>query len=110
MREFFISGEDLFIKLMNYLQFWIQKKASKASVIFLVKALSRIIKNSMDDEDAMIERQNMFDRLNTTKILMVLIWEEKNHDTQYLYSIFKFMIRILLGGNPIVQKTIADLF
>lgn len=64
----------------------------------------------MDNDEEMVERQVMFDKLNATKIMMVLIWEEKNGDSQYLYSLLRFMIRLLFGGNPTVQKTIYDFF
>jgi len=110
LREFFINTEDLLLKFLNFLEFWIQKKASKKSVIFLIKALSRIIKNVQDDEEEMAERQQMLDRLNATRIFIVLIWDEKNDDNEYLFHLFKFMGWLLLGGNPVVQKTIYEFF
>ena len=50
----------------------------------------------------MIERQDMFDRLNATRIFIALIWDEKRDDTVYLYALFKFMISLLKGGNKTV--------
>ena len=38
-RDLFITTEDLLLKLFHYLQFWIQKKGSKNSIIFLIKSL-----------------------------------------------------------------------
>jgi len=58
----------------------------------------------------MVERQILFDRLNITRIFITLICDEKNEDKEYLYGLFKFMIRILYGGNLSVQKTIYDFF
>ena len=52
----------------------------------------------------------MFDRLNITRIFIILICDERNDDKEYLYALFKFMIRILYGGNLSVQKTIYDFF
>ena len=52
----------------------------------------------------------MFDRLNATRILIVLISKENSEGADYLYALFKFMIRILLGGNPTVQKTLYEYF
>jgi len=80
------------------------------SETYELKMCSRIIKNVSEDQIELVERQEMFDRLNATRIFIVLIWEERNGDTQYLYSLFKFMNWLLLGGNATVQKTIYDFF
>jgi len=68
------------------------------------------MKNVKNNETELVERQEMFDKLNATRIFIVLIWDEKNDDTDYLSSLFKFMIWLLLGGNHTVQKTIYDFF
>ena len=52
----------------------------------------------------------MFDRLNTTKILLILIWEDTDNDHQFLYYLFKFFVSLLFGGNRQVQKTIYNFF
>lgn len=52
----------------------------------------------------------MFDRLNTTKILLILIWEDIQHDNLFLYYLFKFFVSLLFGGNRQVQKTIYNFF
>jgi len=108
-KEFFITPDDILQKIFSYLQFWIQKKASKASIIFLIKSLGYFIK-STEDEEEMLERQNMLDRLNATRICIILICNERNDDKEYLYALFTFMIRILHGGNTAVQRTIYDFF
>jgi len=108
IKEFFISTEDMLLKFLNFLEFWIQKNTHKESVVFIIKALGRIIKNAENDDDEekreklMIERQDMFDRLNATRIFIALIWDEKRDDTVYLYALFKFMISLLKGGNKTV--------
>jgi len=43
IKELFITTEDLLLKFLNYLEFWIQKKAPKDSVIFLIKALRYLL-------------------------------------------------------------------
>ncbi len=40
IQEFFIQKEDLLTKFLTYLEFWIPKKASKHSVIFLIKSFT----------------------------------------------------------------------
>lgn len=52
----------------------------------------------------------MFDRLNTTKILLILIWEDTENDRLFLYYLFKFFVSLLFGGNRQVQKTIYNFF
>lgn len=52
----------------------------------------------------------MFDRLNTTKILLILIWEDVDYDNLFLYYLFKFFVSLLFGGNRQVQKTIYNFF
>ncbi len=55
-------------------------------------------------------RQNMFNDLKATTIFLELINQEKKDDSQYLYSLFKFLIKISLEGNSNVQKTVYDHF
>ena len=71
---------------------------------------SRIIKQKEELSSEQEEIQNMFDRLNTTKILLILIWEDSEHDTSFLYYLFKFFVSLLFGGNRQVQKTIYNFF
>jgi len=52
----------------------------------------------------------MFDRLNATKILLILIWEDFENDRQFLYYLFKFFVSLLFGGNRQVQKNIYNFF
>lgn len=116
-RDFLISTEDILVKFLHFLEFWIQKDTPKNLIIFIIKALGRITKKVDDEDDdnkenekLQVERQDMFDRLNATRIFIVLIWDEKKDDTGYLYSLFKFMISLLEGGNATVQKTLHSFF
>ena len=77
--------------------------------MFLYKN-SRIIKQKEELSIEQEEIQNMFDRLNTTKILLILIWEDTENDTAFLYYLFKFFVSLLFGGNRQVQKTIYNFF
>ncbi len=52
----------------------------------------------------------MFDRLNATKILLILIWESTENDPFFLNYLLKFFILLLTGGNKQVQKTLYDFF
>ncbi len=52
----------------------------------------------------------MFDRLNATKILLILIWENTENDPFFLNYLLKFFILLLTGGNKQVQKTLYDFF
>ena len=73
-KEFLLNTEDILIKFITYLEFWIQRKASRESIIFLIKALGRIIESKEeDDPEEMINRQEMLDRYNATKVVIILI-------------------------------------
>lgn len=50
----------------------------------------------------------MYDRLNATKILMTLLWNENEVEYDYLKQLLKLFIALLRGGNKQVQKTIYD--
>jgi hypothetical protein len=50
------------------------------------------------------------DKLNATKIVLMLFWNEFDNDSNYLNYLLKFIILLLKGGNKTVQKTIYDYF
>lgn len=110
LKDLLITSDDILIKFLTFIEFWIQKKAGKHTVMFLIRALGKIMSNKKDDEKEKVSRQDMFDRLNATKIITVLIWNEKEDDIEYLYSLVKFGIKLLEGGNHTVQSTLYKFF
>jgi len=69
-------------------------------VIFVIKSLSKLLKLEDEEEELKIERQNMLDRLNATKISLLLISDSSESvDYDMLYFIIKFFVLILDGGN-----------
>ena len=52
----------------------------------------------------------MMDKLNATMIIISLICSEKENDIGYLYTLLKFGILLLYGGNLNVQKTLHNYF
>lgn len=50
------------------------------------------------------------DRLNGTKIALILLWEDSENNAEFLYYLIKFTILLLEGGNSTVQKTCYDFF
>ena len=45
----------------------------------------------------MVEIQNMFDKLNATKILLILFWEADINNFEYISHLLKFKIKLLRG-------------
>ena len=69
-------------------------------MIFVIKSLSKLLKLEDEEEELKIERQNMLDRLNATKISLLLISDSSESvDYDMLYFIIKFFVLILDGGN-----------
>ena len=52
----------------------------------------------------------MMDKLNATMIIISLICSEKENDIGYLYTLLKFGILLLYGGNLNIQKTLHNYF
>ncbi|EGR27785.1 MIR domain protein, partial [Ichthyophthirius multifiliis] len=56
------------------------------------------------------ERQDQLDKLNATKIVLKLFWDENENDSYYLNYLLKFLNLLLKNGNKSVQKNIFDYF
>lgn len=41
----------------------------------------------------------MLDKLNGTKIALILLWEDTDNNAEFLYYLMKFTILLLEGGN-----------
>lgn len=41
----------------------------------------------------------LYDRLHAAKRILILMWEEKENDAEYLYTLSKFLILMIHGGN-----------
>ena len=63
-----VKSDDMLTKLLDFLEFWKQKKADRNATVFIIKSLYTIIKNRYDEDDIepMIEAQNSLNRLNAT--------------------------------------------
>ncbi|KAL4447069.1 hypothetical protein ABPG74_013921 [Tetrahymena malaccensis] len=132
-RDIILTSDDILSKILKFIEFWRQKNVPMKSVIFVMKIMNYIIKNafSIQEEDENLmdvfkqssqkiqkneqtkirqERQEQLDRLNSSKIVIMLIWEECENNAEYLNSLFKFMNLMLKGGNVSVQKTIYEYF
>lgn len=48
------------------------------------------------------ERQEIFNKLNATKILMGLLWNEEEHNLEYLSTLLSLFCMMLKGGNLVV--------
>jgi hypothetical protein len=99
----------MIVKILRYLQFWQEHLSSKENVIFILKVLKNILKDSEDD-DELYTRQTLFDKLNATQIIIVLLWDEYQNDPDYLLTLLKFAIILIENGNQQVQKTLYNFF
>ena len=50
-KDLLLVNEDIIVKILNYLQNWEEKQASKANVIFMLSVLSAILKSANDEQD-----------------------------------------------------------
>ncbi len=54
----------------------------------MIKALGRIIESvEEDDPDEMVNRQEMLDRFNATKVVIILICQDKGDDAEYITNL-----------------------
>lgn len=61
-RDLLICNSDIIVKILVYLQFWRTNGASRSNVIFILRVLSAILKDSMGEGDEeLISRQNLYD-------------------------------------------------
>ena len=84
--------------------------ASNLNVIFLLNVLSNILKDVTSKEEELSLRQVLFDKLNATRIILVLIWNDDQPELDYLIMLLKFFILLMQGGNKQVQKSIYEFF
>lgn len=109
-KELLLVNDDIIIKIVVYLQFWEQNRASKTNVIFILKVLTAILKEVSMDEEALIARQLLYSNLNAYKSILSLIWEEKENEPEYLCTLMKFLILMMQGGNINVQSNVMQFF
>ncbi|KAL4511687.1 hypothetical protein ABPG72_012532 [Tetrahymena utriculariae] len=114
-KDILLNSEDLITKFLNYIEFWEKNHSDKNDIIFTIKSLSNILKlEDEDDEEQQkiqFDRQIMLDKLNATKICLLLISSDQmTVDNDLLYYIIKFLILILDGGNQTVQRTVYEFF
>ncbi|CAD8076144.1 unnamed protein product [Paramecium sonneborni] len=106
VKDLLLTNSDIIVKILTYLEFWKTNGASRENIIFILKVLSAILK---DTENELYERQLLFNRMNATQILIVLLCESELEPV-YMGTIMSFMILLLRNGNQHVQKTAYEYF
>ncbi|CAK68868.1 unnamed protein product (macronuclear) [Paramecium tetraurelia] len=106
VKDLLLTNSDIIVKILTYLEFWKTNGASRENIIFILKVLSAILK---DTENELYERQVLFNRMNVTQILIVLLCESELEPV-YMGTIMSFMILLLKNGNQNVQKTAYEYF
>ncbi|CAK81773.1 unnamed protein product (macronuclear) [Paramecium tetraurelia] len=106
VKDLLLTNSDIIVKILTYLEFWKTNGASRENIIFILKVLSAILK---DTENELYERQVLFNRMNVTQILIVLLCESELEPV-YMGTIMSFMILLLKNGNKNVQKTAYEYF
>lgn len=95
VKDLLLTNSDIITKILAYLEFWKTNGASRENVIFILKVLSAILK---DTETELYDRQVLFNRMNVTQILIVLMCES-DLEPVYLGTLMSFMILLLKNGN-----------
>lgn len=107
-KDLLLNSEDLLFKLLNFIEFWKQNHSQQKNVIFVIKAMYKILMQCEDDGEELVERQVIFNKLNAVKIVMKLIWNENEKGQEYLNNLLKFINILLKGGNLELQQTIFE--
>ncbi|CAD8153241.1 unnamed protein product [Paramecium pentaurelia] len=105
-KDLLLTNSDIIVKILTYLEFWRTNGASRENIIFILKVLSAILK---DTENELFERQVLFNRMNVTQILIVLLCESELEPV-YMGKLMSFMILLLKNGNQHVQRTAYEYF
>lgn len=59
LKEILVNKDDIIIKLLQYMQYWKARRASKSTIIFLLKSICALISNV--EEESRAKRQNYLD-------------------------------------------------
>ena len=66
-----LTCEDICQKFLSFVNFWNENNSDEGNVTFILKSLSRILKNVEEDDEELEERQNIFNGMGAPKIIMV---------------------------------------
>lgn len=91
---------DLVIKkFINFLSYAVKQPKNKNTIVTLLKIMCKIIEKE-EDEKKKVELQNHFDKLGSTRmILMVIAEHSKSLNKEMLLNILLFANILLQGGN-----------
>lgn len=98
--DMMIFCEDHCGKIIDCVEFWTQRKLSKANVVFLLKLLGSIIKTAQSPLEK-VKLQNMMINLSLVRILIKLFTQEQESDIAFLYEIVGLLSLLLEGGNRV---------
>jgi hypothetical protein len=98
--DMMIFCEDLCSKMVECVEFWVQRKLSRVNVAFILNLLGRIIKAAKTPQDCK-KIQDMLNRLSLVRILIKLFTQEGDYDIPFMYQISELLSFLLMGGNRV---------
>lgn len=101
--DMMIFCEDLCAKMVECIEFWIQRNLQKQNVSFMLNLLGQIIKAANNSLDR-LKVQDMLNRLSLVRILIKLFTQEGDFDTDFLYQIVELLTLLLSGGNRVSKS------
>ncbi|CAD8158586.1 unnamed protein product [Paramecium pentaurelia] len=107
LKDLIISRDDIIVKLLNYIEHWKVRNASRHTVIFIIKSIRALLE--IKNEKQLIKMQIHLDSLKATQIALRLYWSDKVTEDLYIYQLIKWIISLLEGGNKVIQMSILNL-
>ncbi|CAD8074919.1 unnamed protein product [Paramecium sonneborni] len=107
LKDLIISRDDIIVKLLSYIEHWKERKASRHTVIFIIKSIRALLE--IKNEKQLVKMQVHLDSLKATQIALRLYWSDKVTEDLYIYQLIKWIIALLEGGNKVIQMSILNL-
>lgn len=98
--DMMIFCEDLCSKIVECVEFWVQRKLTRSNVSFILSLLGRIVKAAKNPQDCK-KMQDMLNRLSLVRILIKLFTQEDDYDVSFMFQITEMLSLLLMGGNRV---------
>ncbi|CAD8068825.1 unnamed protein product [Paramecium sonneborni] len=106
-------------KFIKFLSYSINNNQNNKSIITLLGVLRKVIEGKPKEEqkeeveaegenDEIEEMQNLFNKLGATRMVLTVLSESINLDSEMLRNFLLFINSLLSGGNNKVQRTIFE--
>ncbi|EGR30656.1 mir domain protein [Ichthyophthirius multifiliis] len=125
-KEIILKSDNVLLKFFQFIEFQQQKNIPKKNTVFVLQILISILthmdlnendsymqnqkKKEQQIKEILKERQGQMNKLNGTKIVLKLFWDECENNYEYQYYLIKYLILLIKGPNLIIQNSIYNYF